>query len=116
MPDFLLLFRGGDTKTLSQSPEQWQSHMQRWMEWIDALAREGKSVGAQPLSETGKIVKGSEKIVTDGPYVEGKEMVAGYLVCNANSEAEAIEIAKGSPILAFADGIVEVREIRKLSM
>ena len=116
MAEYLFLFRGGDGKTLQQSPEQWQIHMQKWMQWMGDLTKEGKFIGAQPLNQTGKQVTGQKKIITDGPYMEGKEMVGGYLMLKADSYDEAVGVAKGCPILEFDDGIVEVREIQELKM
>lgn len=116
MKEYLFLFRGGDGKTLQQSPEKWQAHMQKWMQWMGDLAQKQKFLGAQPLSISGKQVIGNKKVVTDGPFMEGKEMVGGYLMCKADTYEEAVEIAKGCPILEFDDGIVEVREIQELKM
>jgi hypothetical protein len=117
MTEYLLLFRGGDAARADeqQSPEKWQAHMQKWMQWMGSLTEQGKFVGAQPLKIAGKVVTGNNKIVTDGPFVEGKEMVGGYLICKVNSMEEAVEISKGCPILEH-DGIVEVREIGELKM
>lgn len=116
MKEYLLLFRGGDGRTLQNSPEKWQEHMNLWMQWMGQLGQEGKLVGAQPLSISGKVITGNNKIVTDGPYMEGKEMVGGYLICKAADYDQAVEISKGCPILAFDDGVVEVREIQELKM
>ncbi len=116
MSEFLLLFRGGDHAQLQDSPEKWQAHMQKWMQWMGGLQQEGKFLGAQPLQPTGKVVTGNKTVITDGPYMEGKEMVGGYLMCKANDYDEAVEISKGCPILEFEDGIVEVREIKELKM
>lgn len=116
MKEYLLLFRGGDARTLQESPEKWQSHMEKWMQWMGELGTQGKFVGAQPLTNTGKTVSGTNKIVTDGPYMEGKEIVGGYLICKVNSYDEAVEVSKGCPVLDFNDGIVEVREIQELNM
>ncbi len=116
MSEYLLLFRGGDQSTMDNgSPEEMQAHMQKWMKWMGALKEQGKLIGAQPLVRTGKVVSGSKKALTDGPYMEGKEMVGGYLACKADSYEEAVEIANGCPILE-EDGIVEVREIKELKI
>ena len=48
-------------------------------------------------------------LVTDGPFAEAKEIVAGYAVLRAANRAEAIEIAKRYPHAKW--GVVEVREI-----
>ena len=113
MKEYLFLFRGGN---MPESPEESQAHMQRWMQWMGDLGAQGKFVGAQPLTKEGKQVKGSKKAVTDGPFMEGKEMVGGYLICKADSFDEAVEISKGCPILEYETGIVEVREIQELKM
>ncbi len=39
MKEFLFLFRGGDGREIQHSPEKWQAHMQKWMEWMNALAQ-----------------------------------------------------------------------------
>ncbi|MCD6010969.1 MAG: hypothetical protein K0Q79_831 [Flavipsychrobacter sp.] len=116
MSEFLLLFRGGDGPTLQQSPEKWQAHMQKWMQWMGGLQEQGKFLGAQPLKPGGKVITGNKLAITDGPYMEGKEMVGGYLMCKADTYDEAVAISKGCPILEFEDGVVEVREIQELKM
>lgn len=93
-----------------------QQHMQLWITWMGDLGKQGKMLGAQPLQATGRNVAGTQKVVTDGPYMEGKEMVGGYLICKADSYDEAVEISKGCPILAFDDGAVEVRELQEMQM
>ena len=116
MKEYLFLFRGGDGRNLQQSPEKWQEHMQLWMKWMGDLTQQGKFVGAQPLTSSGRQVTGTKKIVTDGPYMEGKEMIGGYLICKADSFEEAVDISKDCPILQFDSGIVEVREIQAMAM
>jgi hypothetical protein len=117
MKKYLLLFRGGDARRgeEQQSPEDWQAHMAKWMQWMAALTEQKKFIGAEPLTNNeGKVLTGTKKILTDGPYMEGKEMVGGYLICIANNYDEAVEIAKECPIFEH-DGIVEVREIHELT-
>jgi hypothetical protein len=116
MKEYILLFRGGDSELAQQSPEAQQQHMQKWMQWMGELQKQEKFVGAQPLDRTGKQVKGTKKVLTDGPFMEGKEMVGGYLICKASTYDEAVDIANGCPILEWDDGIVEVREIQELKM
>ena len=113
MTEYMMLFRGGDAGFGKQSPEEMQAHMNRWGEWMGAMAEKGKLGGAQPLKSAGKQVSGIAKTVTDGPFMEGKEMVGGYLICKADSFDEAVEWAKGCPLLEFDDVNVEVREINQ---
>ncbi len=112
MKEYILLFRGG--KLENQSPEQSQAHMQKWVEWMTELGKQGKFIGAQPLVKTGRVVTGTKKVISDGPFMEGKEMLGGYLICKADSYDEAVEISKNCPILEFDNGLVEVREIGEM--
>ncbi len=116
MKEYLFLFRGGEAMDKERSPEKWQANMQKWMQWMGGLQQKGQLVSAQPLSQEGKQVKGIKKTVTDGPFMEGKEMVGGYLMCKAENYATAVELAKGCPILDDDSGVVEVREIQEIIM
>ena len=60
----------------------------------------------------GKTITGPKKVVTDGPFAESKEVVAGYFVVLAKSLDEAVDIAKQCPDYGL-NGIVEVREVMK---
>jgi hypothetical protein len=112
MSEFLLLFRGGEYPI--QQAEEAHTHLNKWFEWIDSLKEQGKLVGTQRLKYEGKQVHGTKKIVTDGPFAEGKEIVGGYLICLADSFDEAVTISKDCPIFEFENGIVEVRQIQPL--
>ena len=113
MDDFLYLFRGGEGRSLS--PEEIQKNMQKWGAWIQELSKAGVFKGGQPLDGGGKVVAGSKKLVTDGPFAESKEVVNGYLIVSAKTLAEAAELAKGCPIFETA-GTVEIRQIRAVMM
>ena len=68
MREYLFLFRGGDAATMQQSPEKWQEHMQKWMEWMGGLQQKEQLVSAQPLSKNGKQITGTGKTITDGAF------------------------------------------------
>ena len=78
--------------------------MQKWTAWFKELGANGhlKELG-HPLESTGTVVKGNQKIVTDGPYAEAKDL------------AHAVEISKGCPIFEVG-GSVEVRPVMQLNM
>lgn len=112
MTKYMYLFRGGDARRAQQSPEEMQAHMELWKKWMGELAQNGKLVDGLPLGNDGKQVK-KGGVVHDGPFAEGKEIVGGYLIVNAESLDEAAEISKGCPIFEH-DGHVEVREIMSM--
>ncbi len=110
MSKYLFLIRGGDARRLQESPEKMQEHMEKWKTWMGGLAQAGTLVDGLPLAQDGMTVSNGGSLVTDGPYAEGKEIVGGYLIINADSLAAAAEISKGCPVHEH-DGNVEVREI-----
>jgi hypothetical protein len=113
MSEFTYLFRGRET---SASPEQMQKSMEKWVAWFKDLGAKGhiKDPG-HPLENTGKVVKGKQHLVSDGPYAETKDVVGGYIVVEAKDLEEAVKLAKGCPILEVG-GSVEVRPIQKLNV
>ena len=115
MKEFLLLFRGDDTERAQLSPEQLQEDMKLWQQWIGGIAAKEIMVGAQPLEKEGKVVRGPSKKLTDGPFMESKEVLGGYVLLKAKDINEAVSIAEGCPVLRLESGTVEVREIGVMS-
>ena len=110
MEKYMFIFLGGDLSHLS--PEAQQAHMQKWFDWVQKLEKEKRYVGGEALLPGGKTVTGPKKVVTDGPFAESKEVVAGYFVVLAKNLNEAVEMAKECPDYIL-NGIVEVREVMK---
>lgn len=113
MPKFMYIFRGGGYAAPgSLSPTELQQHLAKWNAWTNGLLAAGRLATAEPLGHppTGKTVRGRERIVTDGPYAESKDLVSGILVVEAPSLQEAAELARDCPILEL-DGSVEVRPV-----
>jgi hypothetical protein len=113
MSEFTFLFRGRDR---TGSPDQMQKSMQKWVAWFKELDAKGhlKHPG-NPLQDVGKVVKGQQKTVHDGPYAEAKDVVNGYISIEASDLGHAVELSKGCPILSIG-GSVEVRPIERLNM
>ena len=114
MSKFMFVFRGGGYATQGVvSPSELQAHLARWGAWMNELLAAGRQPVGHPLSHppTGKTVRGGERLVTDGPYAETKDLVSGTLIIEAASLEEAAELARGCPILEHADGSVEVRPV-----
>ena len=104
--EYLLVFRNtGWYKNLS--PEEIRQNMARFTEWFERLNNAGKFKGGGPLGHYGKILAG-KSAVTDGPFVESKEAIAGFFLILADSFDQAVELARGCPGLEFGQ-TVEVR-------
>ena len=116
MSDFVYLFRATDALRNEHmgTPERAQKSLQAWLAWIEELESKGhlKNRG-QPLDRTGKVVRGKKRLVTDGPYIEAKDLVLGFIIVQARDLAQATELANGCPMLE-GDGSVEIRPVGEL--
>ncbi|HEY2944009.1 MAG TPA: YciI family protein [Vicinamibacteria bacterium] len=115
MSEFVYLFRASEAarRDAMGTPERAQRSMQVWLAWIRELEAKGhlKNPG-QPLERAGQVVRGKKKVVTDGPYVEAKDLVLGFIIVEARDLAQAVELATGCPMLE-GDGSVEIRPVMK---
>jgi len=111
MSEFLFLYRQGGP---ALSPQDMQAVMPKWMAWMKELGDNGhvKDLG-QPLGPAGKLVRGKQKTVTDGPFAEAKDVINGYTLILAKDLAQAAELAKGCPMLE-GGGAVEVRPVMRM--
>ncbi len=110
MNEFLLIFRHEDGQKVA-SPEQMQAWMKQTMDWIDGIAKQNKFSGGTGLPfEQAKVVH-HNNLVTNGPFGDIKETIGGFITVKADSIEEAVEMAKGSPVLQGDGNTVEVRMI-----
>ena len=108
MPDFMLLFRGGEADR--KSPEEMQQIVQRYIAWVRDLRQKGSYKAGDELQPNGRIVSSDKGRLLDGPFVETKDAIGGYFLIEAANYEEAVAVAKASPNLENG-GWVEVRQI-----
>jgi hypothetical protein len=114
MPHFILFFRMDiTTKEAQPTPEQMEIYMVQWTKWTNSIAAKNKLVGGNHLSVEGTVLRTKGKI-NDGPYIEKKESVAGYIIINAKNLNDAVKIAAKCPILQGEGTSVEVRQIASI--
>jgi hypothetical protein len=112
MKYMLMMFGDGATMMEQRSPE-WVAEMMAFMGAFNAeLERNGEAVEARGLSDptTAKTIHlvDGQVVVSDGPFAEAKESLAGYWVFDVKDEARAIELA--SQVVVWAER-VELREV-----
>ena len=102
MPRYLLTvnYDGGvvDAPMTEWAPEDVEAHMNSYKVLLRELRASGELVSDEALTgpELAKVVTAdgvTAPVVTDGPFVEFKELLAGYQLVDVESEARAIEIA-----------------------
>lgn len=112
MDEYILIFRHEDGKKVA-SPEQIQVWMKQTMDWIGGIAAQNKFVAGNGLPFDDARTVHHNNVVTNGPFGDIKETIGGYIIVKADSVDEAVEFAKGSPVLQGEGNTVEVRKIAK---
>lgn len=108
MPKYLFLQRSVPGQPAKPSPAQMQDMYAIFSAWKDKFKDRIVDMGA-PLTPAGKVVSASG--ATDGPFVEAKEIVGGYMIVEAQTLEQALEVARESPPVRMGSS-VEVREIK----
>jgi hypothetical protein len=110
MKEFALLFRYSNSDLSQVSPTDIQAVFKKWQEWAAGLAAQGSLVSTgSRLATEGKVLKPGG-VITDGPFVEIRERLGGFMVVKADSLEEATTLAHGCPVLDVG-GSVEIRAI-----
>lgn len=116
MSQFIVLVRETPGQFDELSPEEMQQLIQRYHAWGTALAAQGRVVLSHKLrDDAGRVVRGAAAggmSVTDGPFAEGKEVVGGFWIIQADDFEAAVETISTHPHLE--NGSLEIREIENL--
>jgi hypothetical protein len=111
MNQFLIIVRGSDHSVAS--PEEMQKRMNLFGEWVQKVL-DGRYVSGAPLEESdARLLKSKTEVLTDGPFIESKEMISGYFVIQSNDMNEAVELTKQCPLLGQFQ--LEVRKMKPMA-
>lgn len=110
MDEFMLLMKGDDSQ--DASPEEMQQRMQDYMKWMQDMSSNGSYTSGQPLMPTGHHLLNKDEVLTDGPFLEPKEIIGGYIIVRANDLNHATEIAKTCPLIEHCE--IYVRPLMKV--
>ena len=110
---YLLLIYGQESDWFNLTPAQTGAMMAEYGKFTEEITAHGKNLGSNRLkpvaSATTVRVRDGKRVVTDGPFAETKEQVAGYWIWQVKSMEEAIAWLKRCPMTDGAD--VEIRPI-----
>ncbi|MEZ4722171.1 MAG: YciI family protein [Flavobacteriales bacterium] len=99
MKEFMLLMKG--KHQLDYSPEELQKRLEAYRHWANELGE--RHVSAQRLKPVGAKIQGSDHVEMDGPFLEAKEIIAGFTVILAENLKDAIRIAMECPLTEHFD-------------
>lgn len=111
----------GDWGVVNWPPEDLKAHIKFMKDFATELGRAGELVAAEGLAAPGqarlvRAGKGGAPEVTDGPFPEAKEFLAGYWIIDVDSQKRAYEIAGRASAAPGPGGKplnmpIEVREV-----
>ena len=104
---YLCIQRSQPGKGERPSPAQMEKMYAKFNAWRENFQENIVDIGGK--LGAGKIVTSGG--ATDGPFVEAKEVIGGYMIVSAESMEQAVEVARQSPGVAMPGSSVEVREI-----
>ncbi|HKY31354.1 MAG TPA: YciI family protein [Candidatus Polarisedimenticolia bacterium] len=113
---YLLLVHHDEGAWAARDEAERQRALEESVALIHALRAEGRHVHAAPLHPTAAAtsvrVRDGRRLVTDGPFAETREQLAGYFLVEAGSREEAVALAARIPAARW--GTVEVRPVREV--
>lgn len=109
---YMMLIAGSEEAWAGQTPEEGKELYDRISRWWTEHATAGRIVEGHQLQsvDTATTIRRNgdgETTVTDGPFVEGKEVIGGYGILEVENLDEAIAIASSWP----APDVLEIRPV-----
>ena len=107
---YLVLLRNqppGDTQP-RRSPEEMQQMFAAYKAWMEKFKDAILDMGDK-LQPEGRVVTAAG--VADGPFVEAKEIVGGYMIVSGESYEAAVEVARACPAVQGPGVSLEIREL-----
>jgi hypothetical protein len=108
MEKFMFIVREDLKRMQGFTDKDRQVGMTTMMKWVESLAEGGNYLEGEPLVPAGRYVR-KDEILSDGPFIESKEGVSGYLVVKADSLEQAASIAQTCPLVMQGIAAIEVR-------
>jgi hypothetical protein len=113
MPQYMLLIYDDPTVTPASDTPEGQAEFAGWMSYSAQMAEAGAMKGGDALhpgdTATTVRVRGGERVVSDGPFAETKELLGGYYLIDVPDLDTALEWASKAPHIEH--GSVEVRPV-----
>jgi hypothetical protein len=103
MAKFLFIYRESTVSRAQPSPEEMQALGAAWRAWLQKFSA-AIVPGGDGMKPTGRLVKAG--LMTDGPYVEAKEMIVSFAIIQADDYDAAVAIARACP----PGHTIEIRE------
>lgn len=106
----MFLIREDLSKLKKWSEEERYNGVREMDAWVKSFLKNGQYISGDALQATGSYVtKGS--VLSDGPFIEAKEGISGFMSVEAKDIHEAVSIAQTCPLVQRGDMAIEVRPL-----
>ena len=110
MKKFLLLIREDIARVEKLSEQEMNAEIAIMTKWVEELTESGNFISGDPLENSMRMAT-SDKIISDGPFIEAREAVSGFTLIKADNIDQAAELAMGCPLVQNGEIKIEVRQI-----
>ncbi|MDW3652518.1 MAG: YciI family protein [Bacteroidia bacterium] len=97
MKQFLILLKG--KQELDYSPEELQKRLEEYRAWANKLG--DTILQDNRLEQRGHMIESRGVVKSDGPFLEAKEIIAGFIIIQADSLDHATQIFEDSPLINY---------------
>jgi hypothetical protein len=108
MEKFLLLIREDLKRRAKLTPEDFIRQCDMVGDWIDKMAATGNFIDASALYDRGNYVA-KDYVVSDGPFLEAKESISGFILIQAENLEHAATLARACTFVHTGHAVIEVR-------
>ncbi len=94
---------------INKTSEEQQASIKEYMSWIEDFAKTGNYLSSDPIEPEGRFIT-SSGVKSDGPFIEPKDALSGYVLIKAENIETAVEFGKKCPSIK-SGGAIEVRPL-----
>ena len=110
MEKYMLLVREDLKMKSAMTREDFLKDIDEMARWVQGLAQSGNYVDGEPLAPTGAYLS-KENVLSDGPFIEAKEGVSGFITILAENQEQANAIAQTCPRVLNGQLSLEIRPL-----
>jgi hypothetical protein len=110
MEKFLFIIREDLNKLKQLNEEERYDAIREMDKWVRSLIKNGNYVGGDALRIKGTYVR-KDDVFSDGPFIEAKEGISGFIFLEANDMEDAVSLAQTCALVQSGDMAIEVRPL-----
>jgi hypothetical protein len=110
MKRFLLLVREDLSRMEKLTEAEITEEITLMTKWSEDLSKSGNFIQGDPLENGGRLAT-ADRVLSDGPFIEAREVVSGWGLVKAENIEQASEFAMACPLVQNGKVKIEVRQI-----